>query len=129
MTPFQLAQEHPRLWHVTAADAVPSILDRGLLTTADILARWGVDPTQRDGYLTRRRPVPVTLTHPALGSIVINDNAPLNERKLTAVLDDGLTAPDWLRMLNSRLFFFVDRTSLPQPCVRSVKHGPAQAGP
>jgi hypothetical protein len=106
MTPFQLAQEHPRLWHVTATDAIPSILERGLLTTSHILALWEVDPAQRDAYLAERRRLPVTLTHPELGSIVINDNAPLDERKLSAVLDDGLTTSDWLRMLNARVFFF-----------------------
>ena len=123
MTPFQLARMHPRLWHLTAADAVQGILDRGLLTAEDIVARWDVDPAERHAYLTRRRPEPVTLAHPDLGSVVINDNAPLNERKLAAVLDDALTTSEWLRMLNSRVFFFADKTSLCSPVNAALNVG------
>jgi hypothetical protein len=112
MTPFLLAQIHPRLWHVTAAEAVPSIRARGLLTTADIVALWDVPQNERERLLTRRRPFPVTLSHAEHGPIVISDNAPLSEKKLGDVLDDGLTPADWLRMLNERVFFFADERPL-----------------
>lgn len=112
MTPFQLAQLHPRLRHVTDAEAVPSIRAMGLLTAADIVAHWGVPEGERDQLLSRRRPRPVTLPHATYGPIVISDNAPLSEKKLKDVLDDGLTPADWLRMLNERVFFFTEERPL-----------------
>jgi hypothetical protein len=57
--------------------------------------------------MTKRRGKPVPL-----GPVVINDNAPLNEKKLASVLDDGLTTADWLRMLNGRVFFFAENGPL-----------------
>ncbi|WP_181164423.1 DUF7002 family protein [Amaricoccus solimangrovi] len=112
MTPDQLAQRHPHLFHVTGVEAVPSVLERGLLCSADIVDQWEVPPEDRDALLSRRRPSPVPLSHPRFGRIVINDNAPLSEPKLARVLDDGLTPPEWLRMLNQRVFFFTDRKPL-----------------
>jgi hypothetical protein len=97
---------------VTAADAVAGIRARGLMTTADIVARWDVPAGESDRLLAQRRPLPVTLSHPEYGTIVINDNAPLSEKKLADVLDDGLTPADWLRKLNERVFFFADERPL-----------------
>jgi hypothetical protein len=50
--------------------------------------------------------LPQAVRHREHGLIIINDNAPLSERKLAACLDDDLTTTEWLRMLNSRVFFF-----------------------
>jgi hypothetical protein len=38
--------------------------------------------------------------------VQITDNAPLSEARLAAILDDGLTAADWMAMLNARCFFW-----------------------
>jgi hypothetical protein len=114
MTPEELSKLHPRLYHVTAAGAARTILDRGLLSTKEILERWEIPASSRSHLMTRRRSEAVQLDHPVHGRIVLNDNAPLNERKLANVLDDGLTPARWLEMLNSRVFFFATEKPLRQ---------------
>jgi len=58
--------------------------------------------------MTRRRPALVLLEHPQHGRAVIRDQKPLSEAKLAGCLCDGLTPTQWLRMLNTKVFFWVD---------------------
>ena len=107
MTPEELAAIVPRLYHLTAPDAVRGIRARGLLTPEAIADRAGLDAEARERLLTRRRPKEVRLE--AGGErYVVNDNAPLFTDKLAAVLQDGLAPADWLAMLNARTFFWPD---------------------
>jgi hypothetical protein len=46
------------------------------------------------------------LSHPVHGTAVLTDNAPLDDRKLARVLDDGLTPDGWRRVLAARVFFW-----------------------
>ncbi|HEY4193173.1 MAG TPA: hypothetical protein VGM46_11060 [Mesorhizobium sp.] len=112
MTPQELAKKHPVLYHITSAGAAKHILARGLLTTSDILDRWEVEAGYRLELTRCRRKTDVTLHHPDNGVIVVSNNEPLSELKLQSILDDGLTSGDWLEMLNSRVFFFVDQKQL-----------------
>jgi hypothetical protein len=112
MTPEELAERHPRLYHITESGAWPSIAQRGLLTTRRLLDQFERDPEQRAYLATRRRPHPVTLTHPVHGQVVLNDQGPLSEKALRGCLDDGLTPADWIAMLNDRVFFWADQSSL-----------------
>ena len=104
MTPEELARLHPRLYHVTAPGAWPSIARSGLLSAARLVAHFDCGP----GTLADRRPAEVTLRHSVHGTAILNDNASLHMRKLASCLDDGLTAHDWLAMLNDRVFFWAD---------------------
>lgn len=107
MTPEELAAIVPRLYHLTAPDAVHGIRARGLLTPEAIADRAGLDAEARERLLARRRPKEVRLE--AGGErYVVNDNAPLFTDKLAAVLQDGLAPADWLAMLNARTFFWAD---------------------
>ena len=51
MTPFQLAQEHPQLWHVTAAEAVDAVLAHGLSSTAELLVGCDLPPEEKERLL------------------------------------------------------------------------------
>jgi hypothetical protein len=62
--------------------------------------------------MSRRRPAAVRLHHAQYGSATLNDNLPLSEKALAGCLDDGLTPADWLRMLNSKVFFWADEQGL-----------------
>ena len=104
MTPEELARLHPKLYHVTTPGAWPSIARSGLLSAAGLVARF----EHGHGALADRRAAEVALQHPIHGTAILNDNAPLHMRKLAACLDDGLTAHEWLAMLNHRVFFWVD---------------------
>jgi hypothetical protein len=106
MTPEELAERHPRLYHVTSPGALPGILRFGLLPTNRLLDLFEVTGHERAAIERQRRPKSVTLSHPAYGEVVITDNYPLSETKLAACLDDGLEPADWLAILNQRVFFW-----------------------
>lgn len=103
MSPDELAALHPKLYHVTTPGAWPSIARHGLLPARGLVALFEHDP----GVLGDRRPGEVRLRHPVHGAAILNDNIPLSLAKLESCLDDGLTALDWLALLNDRVFFWV----------------------
>ncbi len=105
MTPAALASLHPRLYHLTRPDAVPGILRHGLLPPLALLDLFGADAASHAMVLARRA-VSVPLTHEDHGQAVISDNAPLDDKRLAAVLDDGLSPDDWRRMLAERVFLW-----------------------
>lgn len=112
MTPDELATRHPRLYHVSEPGAHESIRKHGLLSTSAILDLFEVEAQERQRLTTARRATAVPLSHPLYGTMILNDNLPLSEKALENCLDDGLTPSDWLRTLNSRVFFWADETGL-----------------
>jgi hypothetical protein len=104
----ELVRLYPRLYHMAAPDAWPQIARHGLLSTEALLDRFEVAAPQRTEVLTRRRAVSVTISHPEYGTAVIRDNIPLSESKLAAALTD-MTVEQWLRLLNSKVFFWLQR--------------------
>ena len=107
MTPEELAELHPRLFHLTAPDALPSIRRQGLLSAWAIVERTGADPS-----LLERRRAEEAVVGKGSERFVLNDNIPLSEKTLARVLDDGLVPGDWLRMLNDRVFFWTGEDRL-----------------
>lgn len=112
MTPEDLALRHPRLYHLTAPEAVDGILRHGLLPTSTLLTRFEIIGDARRALERARRPVGVTLTHPVHGRVTITDNLPLSEAALAGCLDDGLSPEQWLLLLNGRVFFWADEAGL-----------------
>jgi hypothetical protein len=105
MTPEEVAARHPRLFHLTLPDAVEGIRRHGLLPPLALLDLFEADSATRLRALARR-PVRMRLSHPVHGTAVLTDNAPLHDRKLAPVLDDGLTVDGWRRILAGRVFFW-----------------------
>ncbi len=112
MSPEDLAARHPRLYHVTAPEALPGILRHGLLPTSDLLTLFEVPAATRPAIERQRRAAGVALQHPVHGRVVITDNKPLTEPALASCLDDGLSPADWLALLNKRVFFWADEESV-----------------
>lgn len=108
MSPDDLADKHPRLYHVTSPSALEGIRSRGLLSTSDLLALFEVSLEDRRLIEKRRRPDAVTIFHPIHGSATITDNQPLSEKALMGCLENGLAPEDWLALLNKRVFFWPD---------------------
>lgn len=108
MTPEQLIDRCPRLYHITHADNLDAIQRHGLWSTSALLDQCGVVGTARDALEARRRPGVVTLAHPAGGTVTLRDQGPLSEKRLAAVLTGGMTVGDWLRLISARVFFFPD---------------------
>lgn len=107
----ELVRLYPRLFHMAEANAWDGIVRHGLLSTAALLDLYEVKDPTRSELLTRRRAEGVTLRHPMHGSAVIRDNKPLSESKLAAALTD-MTTGEWLALLNSRVFFFLQEQRL-----------------
>lgn len=112
MTPKELSQRHPRLFHVTQAGAGPSIRSIGLLSTTSLLDLFGIGGARRAAIERTCRPAGVPLYHPSLGPVVITDQRPMTETALAQCLDDGLTPVDWLALLNARVFFWASEAGL-----------------
>lgn len=108
MTPDELAAHLPRLYHVTDRAAWPMIERHGLLTTDQIAERFVSDPAERERLRTERRTDFVVVHDGPDGRVTVNDNLPLHYGPLAGKLDDGLSPPEWLRILNGRVYFWPD---------------------
>jgi hypothetical protein len=111
VTPEQLAEVYPELYHMAEADTWDSIRERGLLSTSALLALFEVPEARRVEVESRRRPDSVELTHPKHGRAVVRDQNPLIESQLVRTLH-GCTAEEWYRLLNSRVFFWLTKERL-----------------
>lgn len=100
------ADLYPRLFHMAEDGAWPSIRRHGLLSTSALLDLYGVGGTQRDGIEARRRPAGVPLAREGLPGATVRDQKPMTDAGLLRCLDDGLTPPDWYRILNARVFLW-----------------------
>jgi hypothetical protein len=104
----ELVRLYPEAFHMAAPDAWPMIVKHGLMSTEALLDLFEVPEPRRTQLLSRRRPTSVTLSHPVHGMAVVRDNIPLSESKLARALTD-MTVEEWLRLLNSHVFFWLQR--------------------
>jgi hypothetical protein len=123
LSPEEIASMHPRLFHTTQPRAVPSIRNHGLLSTSSLLTLFDVPAAARQSIETLRRPGGITIAHPTHGEASITDNGPLSEAALLHCLDDGLQPADWMRLLNQRVFFWVDERNVDVHLRASIRHG------
>jgi hypothetical protein len=123
LSPEEIASMHPRLFHITRPTAVPSIRNHGLLSTSSLLRFFDVPAAERQSIETVRRPTSITIAHPEYGEASITDNGPLSEAALLHCLDDGLQPADWMRLLNQRVFFWVDERNVDVHLRASIRHG------
>jgi hypothetical protein len=111
MTPEEFARIYPRLYHMTEAGAWRSILKHGLLSASRILDRCEIREPERElmeGCLRAQHAL-VSRRH---FQALLHDQVPMSEAGLRACLDDGMTPRDWLKTLNSRVFFWVSEQRL-----------------
>lgn len=112
MTPEELAELHPRLYHVTPPGSWASIERHGLLSAEAAVDLFGPTPETRAAILTDRRAATVRLTHPDLSELEVNDQLPLNDIALAKCLDDGISPQEWRALLNARVFFWPNEEAL-----------------
>ncbi len=112
MTPDELGDRHPKLFHVTVAGTSAAIMEHGLLSTSSLLDLFEVSSGQRALIEGTPRPRAVPIHHPGLGTAIINEKSPMTEAALAKCLDDGLQPKDWLALLNQRAFFWSDEKGL-----------------
>jgi len=103
----ELSAKYPRLYHMAARDSWKSIRKYGLLSTSRLLDLFEIAPPLTAAIELTRRPNSVPLEHKVHGRVVVRDQKPLSESKLKDCLKDCDTVT-WFRMLNGRVFFWLD---------------------
>jgi hypothetical protein len=107
----ELIQTYPKLYHMAERDAWPSIQKHGLLSTAALLDLFEVEPEQRCVIESEHRPAKVRIQHATRGEATIRDQTPLRPSSLRQCLV-GTTEHEWYRILNSRVFFWLNAQRL-----------------
>jgi hypothetical protein len=102
----ELIDYYPRLYHMAEDGSWPSIQAHGLLSTAGLIELFEVQEPQRTQLLTQHRPQSIPLQHAIHGHAVVRDQKPLAPTKLARLLDD-MTVEQWIRLLNSHVFFWL----------------------
>ncbi|MCY3919646.1 MAG: hypothetical protein OXG38_07565 [Chloroflexi bacterium] len=121
MSPAELAEVFPYLFHMAHRDSWDSIQKHGLLSTAWLTELFELDSLQRAVLTEGRRPESVPISHPTHGTAVIRDNKPLSDNALEKCLD-GMTLPEWYALLNSRVYFWPTQTHLDKfLCARAYR--------
>jgi hypothetical protein len=106
-----LIQHYPILYHMAADGSWESIRTNGLMTTAQLVDACAPHDEERRAVLTVVRRRTFILKHPAGHSVSVRDQAPLREPFLGECLVD-VSVPEWLDILNGRVFFWLHPTRL-----------------
>jgi hypothetical protein len=89
----------------------PSIEKHGLLSTSELLELFQYPAEQRTELLTTQREKSVPIKHPVHGEALLRDQKPLSPENLARCLTD-CDDKTWYRLLNERVFFWLDRQRL-----------------
>lgn len=111
VTPIELAKHYPQLYHMAEGNSWAGIQKHGLLGTKALVDLFEVSGAIRASILTRQRMESIPISHPRHGRAVIRDQKPLSRSKLEGCLQ-GCSFSQWLRMLNSRVFFWLCKERL-----------------
>lgn len=107
----ELAGRYPHIYHMAHADAWEGIATHGLLSTSSLLDLFEIRGEARAGIESARRADSIVITHPRHGRAVIRDNKPISDAKLARSLV-GIDPPDFYRLLNQRVFFWLTEQRL-----------------
>jgi hypothetical protein len=97
-----LIRRYPRLYHMAECDTWPSIRRHGLLSSSEVLRRGRLPAVSRAAHRSEKVAVEV----PYIGVVVLRDQKPMNEKRLTMALTDGTTPQEWYELINDRVFFW-----------------------
>ena len=107
----EIAEIHPRLYHMAEQGSWPSICKHGLLSTTALLDLFAIEGQERFRIESELRRGMVPITNNSGESAWIRDQRPMN-KKLAGCLQDGLEPEDWYRILNRRIFFWLTEARL-----------------
>jgi hypothetical protein len=93
----------PKLYHLTFAANLPGIRAHGLHSAASLADLHAFDDTEREATLIQRRRCIQNLQ-----GISLRDQHAASEKKMKSCLV-GITIPEWLTLLNSKIFLFVEK--------------------
>jgi hypothetical protein len=112
MTPEQFLSRCKVICHVGPVGVWEQITKHGFRTAEQLILEGDLTEEERHSLLTEPRRESVRLS--VCGEdVVLRDQGPLFARRdLKSVLDDGLDVSDWIHLLNQRVYFFTDETSM-----------------
>jgi hypothetical protein len=108
----EIAELHPRLYHMAEHGSWPSIRENGLLSTTALLDLYAIKGESRATIESMLRKNMVQVKGKKGETAWIRDQRPMSDKKLAGCLRDGLTPTDWYRMLNGRVFFWLTEARL-----------------
>lgn len=108
----ELLRDCPTLYHMAEAGSWPQIRRHGLLSASALLDLYRVEGAAREALEALRRPERVALRRDGLEGAVLRDQKPMDDAGLGRCLRGGLTPPDWYRLLNGKVFFWLGRGRL-----------------
>jgi hypothetical protein len=98
---------------MAAPNSWPLIERLGLLSTTELLDRFGIQGEERVAIEERHRPTSIPIEHATLGKAVVRDQKPMDDRGLMRALEGTeITPRDWYKMLNRNIFFWVRQERL-----------------
>jgi hypothetical protein len=101
-----LIARYPVLYHMAERGSWPSIRGKGLLSATASLDLSTVSAEARTELESRRRPTSVTLTLKDKAPLVLRDQKPMSDARLSNCLLDGITPQQWYEFINGKTFFW-----------------------
>jgi hypothetical protein len=112
MTPEQFLNRCKIICHVGPAGVWEQVAKHGFRTAEQLILDADLTEEERQELLSTPRREPVRLIVNG-ESVILRDQGPLFARKdLKSILGDGLHVSDWIHLLNQRVYFFTDETSM-----------------
>ncbi len=102
----ELIELYPLLYHMAERGSWPSIQAHGLRSTSALLDLFEITRSGRAQYESELRTESMKISHEAFGEAVLRDNKPMTESGLARALQNGMTAKEWLKLLNGKVFFW-----------------------
>jgi hypothetical protein len=112
MTPEQFLHRCKVICHVGPVGVWEQVTQHGFRTAEQLILEADLTEEERQELLSTPRRAAVRLS--VLGeAVILRDQGPLFAGKdLKSILGDGHNASDWIHLLNQRVYFFTDETSM-----------------
>jgi hypothetical protein len=112
MTPEQFLNRCKVICHVGPVGVWEQVTQHGFRTAEQLILEADLTEEERQALLSTPRRESVRLS--VLGeAVILRDQGPLFAGKdLKSILGDRLNGSDWIHLLNQRVYFFTDETSM-----------------
>jgi hypothetical protein len=107
-----LIEEHPTLYHMAEDGSWPSIREHGLLSTSDLLSLYSYRGNEREVIESGWRGSKKVIHCSGMTDAVIRDQKVMPPRDLAPSLTNGMTPNDWYKLINGKVFFWVEPDDL-----------------
>jgi hypothetical protein len=126
MTPEQFLNRCKIVCHIGPAGVWDQVSKTGFRTAEQLILDADLTDDERQHLLSTPRRESVRLRIRG-EDVILRDQGPLFARKdLKAALDSGLDVSDWIHLLNQRVYFFTDETSMQKLLDKYIESDGAQ---